>query len=140
MYGTPLRQEIRDLFPGKSEEEIRANFPGMTDDEIDRFFDDYFDSKKSKVEIDTVDITLAGILRNFGYQGLVDFLDGKPTHDEILRINQAADYLRLIEEQRRDSVVMISASEASKQKLADARNELSRQISRLGSAYEIDEL
>lgn len=141
MYETPLSPEIREIFHNqKTDDEIRANFPGFDDDQINAFFENYFDSKKSKIEIDSIDLMLAGILRNFNYDGLVDFLGAKPTPDEIMRISNAADYLRLIDQQRRDSVTMISATEAQKRDLADARNNLSHEISKIGRDYHINEL
>lgn len=118
----------------------RARFPGLSDAEIQRIHDDFQAADAAKIHFDRVDVTLAKISRLFGYAGLCDFLGEKPRKLEMLRIAAAADYLKLIDEQRRDAAVMISATEPQKRELANKRAQFGREISRNLTNYEMVEL
>jgi len=122
------------------DDEVRARFHGLSDDEIMRIYRDNVQTEAELIRFDDVDIMLAKISRHFGYAGLVDWIGEKPSQGELSRILNACEYLDMLDDQRRDIVVMISAPEAQKSQLASQRQRIARDISRSPRYFKKEEL
>ncbi len=59
---------------------------------------------------------------------------------EYLRILSANEYIDAINDQRRDSVMMISAPEAQKRQLAHSRQNLGKEIARDIKQFRLEDL
>lgn len=123
------------------DDEVRSRFPSLSDAEIFAFYQDQKDELEKLIRFDNVDLLLAKILRLFGYAGFREFLNfDEEKRAEYLRILSANEYIDAINDQRRDSVVMISAPEAQKRQLAHSRQNLGKEIARDIKQFRLEDL
>lgn len=135
-------EEIIAHFPGHGINEVRRGFYGSSDEEILESLRELQDREDRKVKITTVDVTFAKILVNFGYDGLLDafkaysteVLGDRKRHIKLSWVDfehiiYACDYLKAIDEIRRDEVVM-AAPESTSKKTAAAKNRVINKLTK----------
>lgn len=127
------------------DDKVRAAFPGLTDDEIRQFHAVASKAAAGVVDVLNVDLNLAIIVRELGWEALKDYLtdatgDCKLSYIDIHAIATASSLLSMSERASIQSAIFGAAGEATSKKTVAARNKSLKTLTNGLSNFEVIEV